>query len=585
MKRIAFWVLRCSLLAAGFAWLLRMALNALGGYERLWLFNRTEQHRYTAMAMLTGTLRLRGSLALLGFDEQVFNGAVYTNWGYGVPLLQMPFHAIAARWTTRSFFPDRAIYFAYLTATILFLWAAFGRLLAMRDAGASRVKHDVLSCAATGLVLACALYPLMSCRFVIYEETICYLVLCELAALGAYVFALRRWGLPAVCGMGIASGLGLLVRPTGLVYVGVWGAMTVFESRSKRATLRFALALAPFVAFWMSSNWVRTGSPVGIGFLNAMVNNAPQTGMVRFGSACVDTSGHVWQVAKWLLFAFFIAIRQDPPEWMQACHLMFEERPPAAHEPFFGLAVLAVLTWILLHHVARRERRLALYVPFAALALLFAGYVYAGAGFAWRYVGDFWPLIVLTCAQYVHTLHTAANKLLGLPLAIVFAICSVGSYRRSLEPWQPERYYGGDHWETLPKADGMWEGFVASRLGADKPLPSQIRCGDRAVWPPGNAQGWYWDCDVDLVTNVYLGVPRKAADDGYEVRFKTDQMTAATLRVYLNGRIYTATRDGATYRASVRIPYARLHSPIVMAAVEWSRGPPPTGKLLSIELG
>jgi hypothetical protein len=587
MKRIAFWLLRCSLLVAGSAWLLYSALHAFGGHERLWLFSRSEQHRYQAMAILTGTLRLRSSLALLGYDEQVFNGGVYTNWGFGVGLLQLPFHALSARWRTRSFFPDRAIYFAYFAATAALLWAAFQRLLTMRRACASRIERDVLAWAATALVLACALYPLMSCRFIVYEETICYLMLCELAALSAYVFALRSWSLPAVCGMGVASGFGLLVRPTGLIYLGVWGAMTMVESGAKRARIAFAVAIAPFVAFWMVSNWVKGGSPISLGMINQVFMNTGETGVVRFGNHCVDTCGHLLDLSAQLFRAFFVAVPQDAPKWMQTCRYFgFEERPPAAHEPFFGLTVLAILAWISLSFVARRERRLVLYAPLAAIGLMFASYLYAGIGFAWRYVGDFWPFIVLACVQYVRSLPMPANKLLGVPLAAVLCVSGMGGYGRSIEPWQAEGFYG-DQWETLAGADAasMWDGFKKARWSVDKSLPSQIRCGEYAGWPPGNAQGWYPGCGVDFVTNVYLGVPRKAVDDRYEVRFKTEQMTATTLRVYLNGHIYTAAGDGTTYRASVRIPYARLNSPIVMATVEWSRGQPPSGKLLSIELG
>jgi hypothetical protein len=271
---------------------------------------------------------------------------------------------------------------------------------------------------------------------------------------------------------------------------------------------------------------------------------------------------------------------------MQTCHFFgFEERPPAAHESFFGLTVLAILVWIAFSYVTRRERRVALYAPLAGIGLMFATYAFAGAGFAWRYVGDLWPFVILACVQYVRSLPTTANKLVGVPLAAVLCACALGGYRRSLEPWQAEGFYG-DQWETLAPADAasMWDSFKKARWGVDKPLPSQIRCGDYASWPPGNAQGWYTGCGVDFVTNVYLGVPRRAADDHYEVRFKTLEMTPPTLRVYVNGRIYTATRDGNEYRASVWIPYARLHSPIVMATVEWSRGQPLSGKLLSIEL-
>jgi hypothetical protein len=581
---VAFWALRCALIAAGFACIVSCEIGALGGWESLKLFTRTAYHRYTAMAMLTGTLRLRGSLALLGYDEQVYNGAAYTNWGFGVPILELPFHAFAARRMRGRFFPDRAIFFFYLTALVPLLWAAFSRLLVLRGAG-SRIGRDVLSWAATAFVLAVSLYPLMACRFIVYEETICYLVVCELAALGFYLFALRSWGSLPLVGMGVASGLGLLVRPTGLIHLGVWAALVTLESKRRKPALTFAVAAAPFIAFWMFSNWVRTGSPTGLGFFNQVVNNLPGTAMVRFGSACVDTSRHVLVVFEWLASSFFFLLREDAPDWLMACNFVFEERPPASREPFFGVAVLCVFAWIVGSYIARRERRLGAYAPLAALAILFGSYVYAGAGFAWRYVGDFWPLIILACVQYVEGLRAKANGLLGLPLALVLALASLGVYRRSLDPWHPSGYYGA-HWETLgpTEAATMWDDFSKSRWSIDKPLPSEIHCGDAIDWPPGMAQGWYRNCSVDAVSNVYVGVRKKAAGEPYELRIKTEAMTASSLRVYLNGRLYTAFRDGSDYRTRVSIAYPRLHSAIVLATFRWTSSRPAAGKLLSVEL-
>src|SRR5579883_796682 len=299
---------RVALLSAGFAAIVVTGLRALGGAERLWQFTRTDQHRFTAMAMLTGTLRLRAGLALLGFDEQVFNGAVYTNWGYGVPLLQLPFQAAAVHLLPRRFFPDRAICFFYFLAVSALLWAAFARLLASRSGGAHRVTRGVVSWAATALVLGATLYPLMACRFIVYEETICYFVLCELAATGFYVLALGGWATWAASGMAAAAGVGLLVRPTGLIYLAAWGLLAIAGAPKARARLAFAAAVAPFVAFWMYSNWVKTGAPLALGLQNTVVPGAAETAALRFGSACVDSPAHLARVTAALLEAVFVLV-------------------------------------------------------------------------------------------------------------------------------------------------------------------------------------------------------------------------------------------------------------------------------------
>ncbi len=89
---------------------------------------------------------------------------------------------------------------------------------------------------------------------------------------------------------------------------------------------------------------------------------------------------------------------------------------------------------------------------------------------------------------------------------------------------------------------------------------------------------------MDTFTNVYLGLPDKA-DGRYAIRMEAPGMTAEKVRVYVDGRIYTARRDGAAYRAELDLRREALHSPVVMATVEWtSEVTPPLGTLISIEI-
>lgn len=584
MKGLARHLPRWALLLVGLYLLEHTALEAFGGREKLWLFQKWEHHRYTAMAMLSGTLRLQHGIAKVGPDEQVFGGATYDNWGFGVPLLQVPFQLFA---TIRSlpdrFFPDRAIYFFYLAAAIPTLWAAFDRLLSARERlGGIALRRHALSWAATGLVLSLAVYPLMSCRFLIYEETVCYFVLAELVALAAFVFTLRSGSLPALVSWGVAAGIGLLVRPTGLIYFGGWCVLLLLERRTRRAILAFAGGAAPAVLFWMYSNWVKTGSPFGVGYANALPWIDAQTPMMRFGSLCSDTPAHAAVLARYLLKALFIGTDLPSSPWLERCHFDLEDRPaeaPLTHAPMLGLAVLLVLGWMFLHKLAARERRLEFYVPYGCLALVFGSYVWAGAGFAWRYVGDFWPFVVLAAVQYVRFLPRAAAPLLGLRLAVVLWVTASVVYARTV----PEALRTVQTFDPA-RIPGQWADFVARRDTPDAPMAASLECGRVPGSPFHNGEGWSSACTVDTFTNVYLGVPVKS-DDHYQIRFKTQGMASDKLRVYVNGRIYDALRGGDVYSAEVTIPQSRLASRNVMITVEWVRAlDPPAGKLLSIEI-
>lgn len=553
----------------------------MGGREKLWLFQKWDAHRFTSMAMLLGKLRMASALSRVDYDHEVFNGAVYTNWGFGVPLLQLPFHAAAKLRSTVHFFPDRAIYFFYFAATVPVLWKAFDTLLEMREPpGAIALRRNALSFAATAFVLVSALFPLMSCRFLIYEETLSYFVLAELAAVAAYVFALRAWSPIAVYGLGFAAGLGLLVRPTGLPYFCVWLGLLLVERRHRRTLLAFSAGAVPFVVFWTYSNWVKTGSMFGTGIANCLPWSDFHIPMLRFGSFCNDTPHHTMQGVRRLFDGFFVTTQGTAAPWFDTCHFGFETRPRAAPgEPFFGMATLVVLGWMLLHQVARRERRLAFYAPYACMLAMFGAYVWAGAGFAWRYAGDFWPAFVLAGVQYVRALPRAASPLLGVRMALVLSACSYATFVQTVEP----------SLSTLETVDPtrvpkLWSDFSTALDATDPAMPSEVECGKVPGWPLHNGDGWASNCSVNTFTNVYVGVPSKQGDD-YRFVFRTTGVAGDELRVYVNGRIYRAHRTSDGYEADVAIPRRRLVSPIVMATIEWVHGADaPGGKLLSVSL-
>ncbi|HEX8795295.1 MAG TPA: hypothetical protein VF765_30310 [Polyangiaceae bacterium] len=591
LVRLAWRIPWLCLYAVG-SWLLfRPAMHVVGRHlSDLWVYTRTSEHRYTAMSMLTGSLTLHWSAGHAGHDEQIYNGAGYTNWGYGVPLLQLPFHAIARHMRSLAavgFFPDRAIFFIYLALAIGAVWAGFDKLLASRErfGAGRRLRRHAVSWAATAFVLTTALYPLIASRFIIYEETVAYFVMVQLVACAAFVFAVdARAGAPAIVAFGAAVGIGLLVRPTGVVYLAVWAGVLLFERRSWRVAGVFAGAVAPFVLFWMVTNQVRGGAPWSLGFGNTLLGYDLHIPIERFGSLCADTRQHATQAGLRLFSAFFMLASDEPTDWMRRCHFDFEPHNGdieymSSTEPFFGLAVLLFLCWTVVHPLLRGERRVSTYVPQLAFTLLFLAYVRRGQGFAWRYIGDFWPLVILAGVQYVRRLPAGANAVFGWPAAFVLAAGAVGAFRHDVEPWKSIV-------KSIdpPEIPHMWDDFTNARYGTDGPMPSTIKCGQVPSWPWRNGRGWGSGCYVDTFSDVFVGVPRKDADD-YVLQFKTEGIRADTVRVYVNGRIYKAHRVGDTFSTPVSLHYASFHSPIALTTIEWVRGfDPQGGKLLEVRL-
>ena len=576
------------MILAGFWVIYHYSLIAFGGRDRLWIFEKMEQHRFTAMAMLTGTLKLRFGLSKIGHDEQVFNGAAFTNWGFGVPLLQVPFHALAAKMKTlpQKFFPDRAIYFAYFMAVVPVMWAGFDRLLAMREPlGASKLRRHFLSWATTALVITTTLYPLMSCRFIIYEETICYFQLAQFLALAAYIFAQRSWDAGSVITLGAAAGLGLLIRPTGLIYFGMWSVLVLLEQRKWKTVLTFS-GVSPVrrVLGVQQLGAVGIAHLAGPEQLDALVRLPHAHGALRgllFGHPGAHPGGGVAPVrlvlhrgearSEDLALAGQVPLRVRGPPAAHRFHLhrrallrdagarraRVDDDPPAAKARDAPRPVRTP------RHPAAPVRRLRLGRRQLRVAL--RGRLLAGdhpCGGAVR------PLLAQDGPARVRP-----------PLALGFLALSWATFNRSIEPFVSTL-------ETLDEyaANTMWADFTNSRWAQDKPLPSHVKCGEHADWLYHDGQGWLNQCKVDNFTNVFIGVPDKS-DDHYQLQFKTEGVSVPTLRVYVNGRIYTARRMGDSYVADVTIHFARLTSPIVMTTIEWTRDlEAPPYKLFSVQL-
>ena len=90
-------------------------------------------HPSVARALYNGQLFLSDRPELgIHHDFEFHNGALYTHWGYGVPLLQMPFHLLATAFSSGPGFhpfPDRAIFLFYLLLGTALFWLALRSLV------------------------------------------------------------------------------------------------------------------------------------------------------------------------------------------------------------------------------------------------------------------------------------------------------------------------------------------------------------------------------------------------------------------------------------------------------------------------
>ena len=574
---------RSVLFALGVAVLVSTSLDAFGGRTLLYEYSAHTVHKLTATGMMEGTLRLRRGLVALGHDEQAYNGAGYTNWGYGVPLLQIPFHALARllHLTRTRLFPDRLIFFIYLTGLVPLLWSSLQRGIFRASSRSNRVSCWVFTWCATLLVLTFTLFNLLSYRFIVYEETIAYFVVSQLYAISFYSRSLdskESKGMLLACAVGVAAGFGLLIRPTGLIYLAMWGALVVLNDKRARVAVGFAAVAGPFVAFWAYGNWVRTGSPLSTGFQNCNPGYPIHYAMLRFGSQCANTPARAWDTGIALFEGLFLQFPENTP-FMTWCGFAFDRRLPTELS-ILPPVVLVLLCGTLVYYIGRKETKLASYIPHATFILVFGAYVTAGAGMSWRYGGDLWPAIVLIAIQISRRCRFERWDTARPILASAFVLYSFVAFVAEVRP-------------SLPSIDVMSAARMIGveeerRRGAtlEQPaIPSRLACGDAlAPWPYANGAGWLARCEVNMITNLYLGVPKKPGT-AYQLRFRTDRPLTPSLQVFINGKIYKATRGGEEYVVSFDLDYRKLYTPAVLVTVEWTKETAPPGvRLMAIEL-
>ncbi len=558
--------------ACFFAALAVICLFAFGGPRPLWRYVETDVHRVTSLEMLHG--RLAYPLALVDGlatnDMEIFNGAQFTHWGFGVPLLQMPFHWLVQIFPTLSageYFPDRAIFFFYMTLCSGFVFFALYRFLRYRWKEAMPIAILLLGGLATLSLVAVSLFSLISGRFIVYEETMAYFTLCELGCLACYLLYARseRQGWAALSG-GLAA-LGLLTRQTGFFYLLAWGCCFYLWGRDRRGLRKYVIGATPVIVFWMLTNVVKAGSPFSLGFQNSSPYFEQQFDALRFGTAC----SHSWQGMRAIAgqLAMALLFRQPEPS-AKLAHCFFQlEQDELSRPPYLGWLPLLVLIAATTVLFIRRRKRWEALIPWLGVLALFAAYTHAGIGFGGRYTADFWPFIILGAAQPLLFLDrwgkwekSVVVAALGAiaPALIAFQIQStvIPSHRQIRASERPDRYL-----TTKDKLRYLQGAFVPEVLS------TELTCHGSRYPIYGNGLGWDGGCSVGSMTNLFLGLPQRKTGH-YRLSFSVDKTLADEYLVYINGKLYHAHRQGAEYAADFSLNDDRLYSRNIQVAIRWT---------------
>jgi hypothetical protein len=524
-------------------------------------------HKLVSLAMLEGKLYFPYSAAFgVDNDYQVYNGAVFTNWAYGVPWLQMPFHLLSRIFSggaAIAFFPDRIIFLIY------YLISAFYAYFALNTyAGSRGYKNDAVRVLAITGILLClyttTVYVLASYRFLVYEETCAYFVLFQINAIASILLYRVTGETRYLYLLGINAGIATLIRPTGLAYDVVY-ALVLFERRHLQAIYKYALWCVPFIILFLASNYVKGGHFISLGLTNSNPGYDFHYAPTRFGSSCNGNPAGRLEVATSLLFNIFIAPKANT-EHLQQCGFLIEYATSKLLPPFVGWGFSLLLLYYLYHVIKTQSVSLRAIAPLAGVVVMFLAYVNGGVGFEYRYAADFFPFYVLMAAELAVFYQQSFNRrwILGFTalacLITAFQFVTVvnpqlSTILKTASPADPAHRTG--LWASMPLA--YW-----NQYNAPNP-PSTRSCSDRPLQFPHDKFGWSSTCDVADFVNLFLSLPaHDSAKRQYRLSF--DLRGIMPDRIYLNGGYYSPAGDSVVFYAN----RGAMVSPLVILSFMWT---------------
>ena len=212
-------------------------------------------------------------------------------WGLGVPLLRLPFEALA-RVSSHSAFPDRVVLSLMVWVTALTLWNGLTPPEEDRIERRSMFRRPDLALA-TGSAVCVALYSpglisLMNTRFQVYEEAVAFNCLWVLMSLGLLLSFCKQASPRLLLVLAVLAGYGAMIRVTGALHGLTTFAIALWIARTRKfSNARLAVAASLFLVWpviLLITNATRFGAPLEFGYQMNATNIPWSEYMQRFDS-------------------------------------------------------------------------------------------------------------------------------------------------------------------------------------------------------------------------------------------------------------------------------------------------------------
>ncbi|MFO0722952.1 MAG: hypothetical protein U1E65_04145 [Myxococcota bacterium] len=239
-------------------------------------------YRAQTEALLEGRLSIGSSAEEIALDDVYRQGRVEQVWGLGVPVLRLPFEALARAFHAR--FPDRFVLLGLL-------WAVAFRFLSVvgLDLGA-----------AAFVLLQASFIALLHSRMTVYEEAISFACLWALASFVELLALLREPRPGRALILGLLLGAGGFFRPTFVFYGFGLALAALLLSRPRRPLLLGLLPALALTAALLWTNQLRFGAPLEFGHRLNLAPTPLNTLALKFEAPFADEP---WGTASTELFA------------------------------------------------------------------------------------------------------------------------------------------------------------------------------------------------------------------------------------------------------------------------------------------
>ncbi len=465
----------------------------------------------TSLSFLHGRLDLPYSPLAIPADLQFHSGKIFTNWGFAIPILQLPFQLISKLFDRSIFFPEVFIFYFYYFFCTIFIFNYIKSLI-------KNIKTSIiLSC----FIVAILTLWLVSYRFEVYEQTAAYYMLGLICLFVSYKKILGgRQNIKNYMFHVVISSLLILTRP--LAIIPIFLVNIHLLTKNRRLFLFSILSLVIPISFFALSNYIKTGSFFADGLINTNPGNIHQLFSNRIGDACLFSSFDLF-VAKIKIF-FHVIFYGNSSAY--PCFLTFEDsislqKPYLSH--FLNLLAFFSIIFLIFKH---KYAEVIFFL--AGLILTFFIYVFFSFYFTYRYVVDFlffyflifFEVLLLSYKKRYEKIYFSKVNLL-LTFSFLFYFVKI------IYPQLPSitAVVNTENYSLINFADKKVDYFPLYRSCGDKKLIS----ADLVFWDQP-------DCKVKDYLNTYLSFSKNEKNK-YRLNIEGKNLPAI-LTLIINGTRY-----------------------------------------------